>query len=722
MNTINMNYEVSFGSPHKVYLSEERRDELNVTVGDPIELDIEGIDYSPVVKCERLVDLDQEREDFSLFFTLHHCLDRLQSHHSGLFSEFDGTDTNSNLNNSLQSVENLTSYFTKISHLNNHRFQTVDVVVGCGIADLIVGDNDDPLQLSGPRTRFKKETLIKGVKGKLSNITNLSQYEGDITIPDEIYFCLQEMSGHSDRTKNQIKSEIANEKYFDPNMDYQQHFYYTPTHGPISKDASDEKTIQIATEENVKLISTSIVSVESIGGGEISVGMLEEKMFEQIDNDGDKQELEIEKSDGSYKIEIDSTSFIIIMDANGGIQLKFSHFLDEEFLEEWNQKIINLFIEKIEKQMEEELIFRRESFRPSWAVRADSWVLDTNSVYRQIANKESNSISDFILNTPFICGKKILIPWNILVEINKHKDEGSGSTQRASEQGLKNLGILDRLDSLDLIDLEIENLPKRIDNSVQNKVGVTDLAIMKSVPEDGVLLTDDQYLLNISSLLDIYVDTPDNLANIGEQKQEPHIWQLVESKLMEEGPLPENEVSEYISTMIKEYGESEVEKSPDRIISEKISNGQLIKVANNGAVELALTESKKAIPTSNTVNYISKNISDTNDGKMLNDDALDKMRAALGGLRTTTRPNITLLIPTEYVLRASEIGQDGILEDLTYVENLSIEAVDTYFGRSDNLEDVIIRYSMDENQPIICTQDDNIKKYDLLDLHFSIVG
>lgn len=47
-----MEYEISFSNPHTVFLSEEKRNEIGVTVGDPIELNFNDFETLLVAKCE----------------------------------------------------------------------------------------------------------------------------------------------------------------------------------------------------------------------------------------------------------------------------------------------------------------------------------------------------------------------------------------------------------------------------------------------------------------------------------------------------------------------------------------------------------------------------------------------------------------------------------------------------------------------------------------------
>ena len=161
-----MDYEVSFSNPHRIFFSEDKKEELEVSYGDPVEIQFEGVDTQIVVKASNISEIEKLEELHSIFFSLHYCMNDIEEVHGKLFQEFNQTeiDSDSVFNDTLNEHADLREYLKKIKHYNDYRFSETDVVIGCGLADLVVKAVDEKSEfekLFTPFSSYARETMVR---------------------------------------------------------------------------------------------------------------------------------------------------------------------------------------------------------------------------------------------------------------------------------------------------------------------------------------------------------------------------------------------------------------------------------------------------------------------------------------------------------------------------------------------------------------------------------
>jgi hypothetical protein len=709
-----MEYEITYSKPHSVLLSDTKKNELNIGEGDPIELDLEGIDGRTVFKCGSLSDINYHRENLALFFTLHYCLDNLESYHNGLFSEFEGTDFSTRENDSIESSNDLSSYFTKIDHVNEHRISETDIAIGCGIADLHFS-SDANQQVESPYSIHCKQVVTDGLSKSLPEIQNITRYNGPLKTPEKITFCSYSINT-TDPVENTIKDNISSEKYIVPEFAYEHNFGLISTHGAVDH-MGDDGPVLVATNENIDIVSNSVFSLGIIGALDMSIDHLEDFFNEKFGELDVGTDWEVDEK--QINVAFEGRESIKMYYSDDYLWATFSHIINNK--ESVEQSLFSTLSSWINDNYEAEVQIRSWSNPPSEALTADSWVLDTNSIYRQRPDQSYNAITSFIINNPIIVNKKITIPWNVVCEINKHKDQGTTSTKNASKQGLDNLLILKTLNEFNIIELDVETPPKDIDNSIRDDLGATDLAIVNRVPEDGVLFTDDEQLIKICELFDINTEQMKNISNLDSDDPNDQIWDLAKTENLANGPAMFENLDESIDGYIGQNDELSVEKTSSEIISDKLRNSELMEVASDGDVLLALTKEIEIVPTMSFLNELSECIVEINNNKYITDKTLEKIRASVGGMPTSHRPKLTFIVPSEYILRSSELHHMETLEHLTAVENINMRAENTHGERSDTVEQLAIDLSAEEGCSILCTSEENIRMYRLLDVNYCIV-
>ncbi|WP_323172862.1 hypothetical protein [Natrialba sp. PRR66] len=719
-----MDYTVSFANQHKVFLSEEKMDDLDVTGGDAVMLSFNGIDQNMVFKCESKSNFEVDKELYPLFFSLHYCLDRMGDFHYGLFSDITPSDIDGDnpISDSLKNYEGLREYISSINHINNHRFSDSDIIIGCGISDIIVSitENGEFSKISTPFSRVKLRTVSDALLGELPDLIDICPFDGEIHVPQSIHICTYHTST-TDEQKNRIKEHIVDEKYMMTGKNYEYSLSDTQAHGPLMKNDFDGDVL-IATKDNIEFTNSRRYRFDFIEDIDIPSSAIRDAIEETFDNHdivGDQLEYEIDESDELLKVMFEPKFFADFQKAGDSIEITLSHATNNEY------QVFDRLIPEISIALDETLGTESELYysepSPKQVLLNREWVLDTNSVYRQKPNVDYNSISEFILTNPLVYGSRFIIPWQVLCEINRHKDSNNSQTRNASKQGIKNLTIIDMMDKIGFFDIEFEPIPESIDNSIQKNTGITDLSILDSVPEKGTLFTSDKYLMNISSLMGINVDQIESLSGFSEKDHRNSYWDFLEDYLSQNGPTKYEEVIDVLQDTPIE--DDLVEKDPEQLIQEKIRDNEIMKSTDDDSILLSLCSNRDALPTFSMINSIIQEIEDVDGGKYISDHALEKLRRAFGGLSSTNRPNITFILPSEYVFRAEETDQISSLETLRWIDNCNVKTINLGLDSAANsdIENSIIRACTEENCTMICSPEEDTRKFRLLDIDFETV-
>lgn len=721
-----MDYEVSFSKPHRVFLSDEKMEELEITVGDPVEVDFDKFDTPVVAKCSNVSELNHNEETHALFFLIHYCIDELSEVHGDLFEPFTETSNYSNpeFGDFLKTKSGMRMYLSRIHHFNKYRFSDCDVIIGCGIADILARKNlDKPREISSPFSQHTISVVHQALTGKLADPTELSLYSGSLRTPSNMYICTYNYNPTKEQKEN-LKEHVISDKYIIPYYNYEYQHGTLPAHGPMldSDEEISEEDVIIATNDNIKFIRSRNIIVNILQDTSYGVQDLHGYLKEEFESDGEIEfEIEYREKRNQIYLDLNTLGSIQVNQTDDGYHFKVNHPQDDDIRD--IEGLVRQITLDLEEKLDAELETSMNPRTPMSPVTNDTWVMDTNSIYRQKPWESYNSISEFLLSNSIIFGKEIHIPWNVLCEINRHKDANSSKTQSASDQGLENLNILKILDDYNLIDVQIESIPDAIDNSIIKNTGATDLKITNTVPEDGVLLTDDNHLLELGNIIDVETASMDDISGFSKRESEDPYWLSLHETLSNEGPIEVSKTIENLEELEIKEERNIVEKEPDQVLHEKLSSREIIKYTENDAVHIALTETIPVIPTFSLINDIQRRTRDINGDTYITGNALESIRSAIGGLPKTHRPFLRLIIPSEYVFRTSEVQQIDSLEQIRHISNCDFETVHhaSDIESSENVENALIRLSIDNDYLILCSPQEDTRKYNLLDIDYATV-
>ena len=386
-------------------------------------------------------------------------------------------------------------------------------------------------------------------------------------------------------------------------------------------------------------------------------------------------------------------------------------------------KLITDLSEILSDKLDTEINTSLMSNSPTKALESKQWVLDTNSIYRQKPDEDYTSIVNFILTNPVLYDRELLVPWNVICEINRHKDSNKSSNVNASKQGLENLKMLNLLDNIGFLSFKIEEVPNKIDNSIRKNTGVTDMSIVNSVPEEGVLFTNDEHLIEISEMMGVSTDRIENVSGFSESKNEEDYWAPIKEELNKTGPRDYQEVSDQLENLLSD-SDNEHQISAEAIINKKLRSGELIHTPTNvHNIRIALAKEISIIPTFNLINKINRTLVEIDGDNFIPEEVLENIRRSIGGMNTSRRPKLKFIIPAEYVYRSSEISQVDDLEVLRYIDNAGFETVHPHSSveNETSIENVIIKSAIEQDCPVLCTDEEEMRKFRLLELsHHSV--
>lgn len=718
-----MEYETSFSNPHRVFLDEELRTDRNISEGDPVELEFENQDKPLVVRCQDPSDLDLGHELYALIFSLHYCIDDIGTLHDNLFGEFSTSliEERPSVSDSLLDFDGVSSYTTKVNHLIHHRIAHAEVIIGCGIADYLVKSNSeqDFYRISSPFAEHSKTAVSLSLTHDLPEITDIRRYDGNLVTPGDMYVCTYQFNP-DEKQLEKLKNHILNDRYIMPGINYEYHNASVPAHGPLINREEDDE-IYLATDDNIKFTRKRELVATLLTDEQFGLDELKEFLADTHEIETDLEyEIIFPDEDNVLVIRFEPGASILFRESDSGFDIDIVHPTKED-PDELEALIAGILV-GINDELGIENEMGIKPHEPSKVLTSDYWVLDTNSIYRQKPEEDYNSISHFLLSNSSIYNKRIIIPWNVICEINKHKGSNSSRTRNASIRGVENLKILKEFDRIGLIKLQIQNIPDTIDNSIQENSGVTDLAILKQVPDGGVLLTSDDHLTQLSGLLDIHTESMENISGFGDPSHKEQHWDLFKNRLSEEGPMGYEDSLSVLESLRQEVTDDASSRDEQQIIQNKLNSDQLIEMVIDGARYVALSRHAKVIPTFSFINRLLDQVTEVDGETYLTGEALEKIRTAIGGIPTTYRPSITFLVPSEFIFRSSEIDQISALESLMTIKNCTFKTINLDVnGRiSTDIEHAIIKASLEENSMILCTPDEDVRKYNLLGLDFRI--
>jgi len=654
-----MDATFSLSRPHEVFLSEDILNEMDVEQGDPISFEAsigdEGTTLAaPVMPIQ---DIEDQQEEYSLFYILPQLSASVPDRAGDIVRERLVDDE---LVVDIEDSEDLSHYIHDLKYQRSVDYDDFDAVIGIDLLN-IASDKERTNPVNTLFGEVPEELIIDCLNNEDIEF-NRSERDFEVIEPESALFCTFNHE-FPENELNNISQRIEDIGYFVYGAHHIISTGLYPIHGPVMKTDISEESPKIfkVDQGNVQFDCATRIPVTNAGDEDLDTDEIVDVLKELSD------EFSVEKKDEGNRFSIKKASYFA--NVHGGpesLQIDLHHAFDyeqEEFigiLEDW--------CDELDDEVGTQLtIHQPHEHQADDALLNDVWVLDTNIVYKQYDYSRKTDICEYIFDEPKLYDKTIKIPWQVIGEINRHKDESS-SLKNISKKGLENLTSLKALDEFGYLDLIIADLPDEFDNSVHPRTGMPDLGILSSVPSNGVLLTDDDRLMSLANVLDLPAENIVNNVNDGE---EADVWSRMQEKL-DENHLPIGELSGQIQSFISSQDSSDHQDQydePSDYLKRWEDDDRIVKYPLDGEVYVATSAKFEVIPTYRTVTRISNNIDDGPDGKMLTEEFLEELRSAIGRLPKCQFPKVEFIIPEQYVYRAKEVDQVQELMKISQLDN-----------------------------------------------------
>lgn len=725
-----MKTSVSFSHPNSIFIDDTVLQQKEITAGEPVKLEFEDGGKASA-KAEPLSNFDIMDENHALFFSIPDLFGDLPPNLEFFEKSFEtkGEELSPRAEIDLTEPSVFESYINMINYSAQHIiFEESEIVVGYSI--LAAALSREPLYqgeiISNQLVNCPKDLFIKGLEGDVPEVESISRFTGQIIELSELFFCTNKISLEGNLLEKS-REKIVDVKYFMP-MDFILPTEVGTPHGPISKNideaaervnTSDGEGIEPhevllrASYDNVKMTSVSNGSIHSHDRDKKD--FLEGDLTEFLSTVGQDWE-EIESIDSHVEEEgkytsVEFPSFTINIEySNHQIPFEIVHAYGDEI------ETANEFIRDICIAIDDDSFhYNIRQSDPPLPARKECWTFDTNSIYRQKPGKKYNSIDEFLIHAEHIYQKKVRVPTEVLAEINRHKDEG-GRKKRLASQGMDNIEVLVGAHNFGLIEIEFGELPNKFDNRYRSGAGITDFAILSDVPEDGLLISNDQNLLSFASWFQIPRVDIEDLSEISDNEYEEEVRQII-IDFVEGGPIePEFLLDKSLEKAnqldITSEMASKVEESDIKSILRDLENeGDIIKTLIDGETNYVSSKTKEIVPTYSVLMGLANSID--SGSNIIGYETLEDFRTAIGGLSTTTLPDLILKIPEEYIYRAEEHNQIGNILQIYEAKNLSMETIDATIGET--IDDSAIKCAKESDFYLICGSNDrDVQKLSML--------
>lgn len=610
-----------------------------------------------VSKLRDAEELSGTEETRALFYGQGEIIDDLPQNLSALEGYRDGENIDLDSSNSLRR-------YIGVIKSQERRINTADIIVGISILDLVSYEHStDETYIDTPHFFASRNCFKDILSEKVSderNLREVNKVSEPVKSPQRVYFC----SHHeelSESQKKRLESKINNIRYLRLGPNYQIMEKSAMVHGPMLEESKEEdyigKIIDLS-ETDIEFVSRQAVEFHAHSE---HVEQVDENVFQASIKEIWSDEV-LEQYEERYEISEDN-HHIIVTTGEEHLLISYTHnFYNDYAL----SKIAEL--EKTLRQKTDAEIHRSSTYpvEPSES-EEKKWVIDTNTLYLQDREDKPRSLANFFFSTRIALHKEIIIPWQVLAEINRHKDQEAEKTNIKSstiENGVDNIRTLKILDKTGFIELNIEDTPESIDESISKKEGITDLAILRKAEEENAkLITGDQELLELAELKG--TDTYNILRYVeeieGEKGNVSDIQEEVMNVLKEEQKGKEK-ILDAIEKEIERKGMGENEKNPESILKGLFNSKEVIEVPikKSSDLEVAISKEYKVVPTRNFVESIDQRISQVGGEKYLNDKFLREFKKGTG-LTGPFKPKLEFLIPEDYLL-SEERNNDEITE------------------------------------------------------------
>lgn len=706
-------FDVSYNDPYDLILSDKFRENNNIEAGDSVSLDFsDGEDSWSIVatvKGEEDLDMNFNEEVQSLFHLLSDV--SFEEMPEKLQKEMGDSESHVRTNQvkEIQEIgqgEELRRYLHDILHYLQKRAYDTDILIGSGyLCNTPAPRYEWESLLKSPYTTLGKDILKKESRPKLNSVEKVSM---DVCTPSTMYFCTNRVE-ISDEKKEDIRQSLDNQ-IIDRSAYYLFEYEGFPVHGPLAKE-DDGRYIFCSDTVNIEFLD---VEYSLIQFGELAVDLRTqiEKLTDKLKQRLNGENIEENEPDNNISIGYDGYDIsLVIQEKSIGIDIR--HATDDEV--ETAQQEVEIIADYLSDEFDGDLRLFTPSEPLSEPVHKQTWVLDTNSLYRQRSSQGNDKITEFIAENKTLHGKNVRIPWQVLVEINRHKDAQT-RTKTASERGIQNIEILKMFSEHSFFNLEVEDVPDNIDFSVFPKAGVTDIAILSSMEDDEILVTGDEYLQSLAHVQDVYGINTSSLAKRKPlEEEEAQLWSEAEN-ILEDHPTVEQFKTELVDAEPVDRSHQTIgsisngisydinERKVDSLLSDWQKDRNIIQFVIGDEIHLSQSKPVEVVPTYGLLDELVDNLAEQNGEKYLPEDTLEAARAAVAGLQQHIYPHLEFLIPEGYSYQADEVDQVGMLFRLASTENTTYHSVVTETDNGpQSLNQVALRTAKENGCILLCS-------------------
>lgn len=648
----NYNISFSYAAPYTVFLSPTVMNQSALKDGDPVQFTLqEGQKQKTLIgKASLRKHLRLEKEAHALFYGISQSLNHLSEQFPDRFDRFQQESFEENAQWSFSRVK---KYVETINQWNAERLKNKEVIIGCGFLTFLQGE---PVRegdsIFTPFSLLDRETFVQSLTADSVSVSSFKRYEDAISSPKQIYLCSKEYVPLDLQIK-QLKATLQSVKYLMPDKNYLFTNQGIAFHGPVKMAQAQVDPIYVSDSCCINTIPMYFGQISS----QTADFQFEFNKVKEIVEVEEQGELSTDFKDETVAINVAKTPVTLSVHSHV-INYKYSHVGNSRQRKKIESLLDRLVAHRFPEAFKTD--FHKTQLYPkqfSKNYMHHVWVWDTNALYYQISQNQPVNLTHFLLPRPYLYGKTFKIPWQVICEINKHKD-AAPQTREASIQGMKNLKILRFLANQGFFTLDVEQIPKQIDVSILPGSGATDLGILSVVEQhpESLLLTRDQRLIDLCKIKQIPVQDMGLLPRLGID-HEDWLWQRVKEKLGK-GVTPYQQIVEILVNALQTIDDVKGREKKRKIVYKAhagkwLNNWKkrLIRYPKQERIMIALSESVKLIPTYSLLadlsSYIIQDL-----GKNYLDHNFLEMVHNYTALPSHIRPFVLFHIPEPYIFKA----------------------------------------------------------------------
>lgn len=693
-----MEASICLSRPFDVFISSEVIKERNLTNDEVVKISL-GEEHEIAAPFYPIEEFDLQQEGMAYFETLPNLSSDLPSKITDSFDSNCLDDEEEAIE--LNGPNEMESYIDNIRELNEKQFNNEEIIIGISIVDSLLQEPREGI-FEGNLTAAPTGLILESLSDETYDV-NIKEFENEIREPEKLVFCTH-THALSEEIYEDIKDYLDKLEYM---ASYCNYLIASPAgtfHGPLAKYEAEKEDMLKLTKENIKFNSIKWTALNA-KDGDVNIDF--DDLYNILEENLDYED--IEKGEEYERINVYFEGYYIeLSDNENSVRIHIAHATDTEIdeIEAAINDLIPALEEKIGSKVELASIHTHTYRSP---LLNDTWVLDTNTLYKQSSRSDSTDISNFIMHTKNIYNTKIRVPWQVICEVNRHKEESS-SKRRISNQGIKNLRTLKIVSDFGYIDLDIERPPEKIDNSIIPDTGATDTGILASVPDNGTLLTNDQRLKEMANVYEIPVfdvvsQTSQDNAEISD------IWESAKDILEDEYVLFDDFI-DTVENIISGHEFSDIEEKtedPEDLINNWVKNSDIIIFHYEEEKHVALSQEFDVVPTYKMVREVIDKAEGSGSDYLLTKEFLEEVRNRIGRLPQYKLPTISFVIPEQFVYRASEVDQLEELLKLSNLRNSRYKSTSVSVDQSalqTELNEAVIKTARMEDAIVLCGSDE----------------